>query len=109
MSAVTDGGKVIMVGSPRGVAGEVDFYRDLHGRSISLIGAHGSSIGAEPREGFPFTRERALRLIVHLLESGKLRVDDLITHYVHTSDIGIMYEGLLHHPEEYLGVALHWH
>jgi len=109
MSAVTDGGKVIMVGSPRGVAGEVDFYRDLHGRSISLIGAHGSSIGAEPREGFPFTRERALRLIVHLLESGKLRVDDLITHYVHTSDIGIMYKGLLHHPEEYLGVALHWH
>ncbi len=108
MSVVRDGGKVIMVGSPRGIAGDVDFYHNLHGRSISLIGAHGSSIGAEPREGFPFTRKRALRLIVHLLESGKLRVDDLISHHVHTSDIGSMYEGLLNRPEEFLGVTLYW-
>ncbi|MDQ3654981.1 MAG: zinc-binding dehydrogenase [Chloroflexota bacterium] len=108
MSAVRDGGKVVMVGSPRGIASEVDFYHDLHGRSISLIGAHGSSIGAEPREGFPFTRARALRLIVHLLESGKLETDDLITHSVHTGDLGRMYEGLLHQPEEFLGVTLHW-
>ncbi|HEY3228001.1 MAG TPA: zinc-binding alcohol dehydrogenase [Roseiflexaceae bacterium] len=108
MSAVADGGKVIMVGSPRGIAGEVDFYWDLHGRSISLIGAHGSAIGVEPREKFPFTRERALRLIVHLLESGKLRIDDLITHHVHTSELQPMYEGLLNQRDEFLSVTLHW-
>jgi 2-desacetyl-2-hydroxyethyl bacteriochlorophyllide A dehydrogenase len=108
MSAVTDGGKVVMVGSPRGIAADVDFYWDLHGRSISLIGAHGSAIGVEPREKFPFTRERAFRLIVHLLESGKLELDDLITHRVHASELGAMYEGLLRNRDEFLGVALHW-
>ncbi len=108
MSAVADGGQVIMVGSPRGIAGDVDFYHDLHGRSIALIGAHGSAIGVEPREKFPFTRERALRLIVHLLESGKLKLDDLITHHVHASELQTMYEGLLHRRDEFLGVTLHW-
>ena len=108
MAAVADGGKVIMVGSPRGIAGDVDFYADLHGRSISLIGAHGSALGLEPREKFPFTRSRALGLIVHLLERGKLNITDLITHYVYTGALHAMYDGLLHRPDEFLGVALHW-
>lgn len=108
MSIVTDGGQVIMVGSPRGIAGDVDFYWDLHGRSISLIGAHGSAIGELPREKFPFVRDRAFRLIVHLLESGKLRIDDLISHHAYGGDAHAMYEGLLHHRDEFLGVTLHW-
>ena len=108
MGAVSDGGTVVMVGSPRGIAGDVDFYHDLHGRSITLVGAHGSAIGTEPREKFPFTRERALRLIVHLLESGKLQLDDLLTHHAHAGELRAMYEGLLHRREEFLGVTLHW-
>jgi 2-desacetyl-2-hydroxyethyl bacteriochlorophyllide A dehydrogenase len=108
MSSVVDGGKVIMVGSPRGVAGEVDFYWDLHGRSISLIGAHGSAIGNEPREKFPFVRDRALRTIVHFLESGKLKIDDLITHHVHGAEAKAMYDGLLNQRDDFLAVTLHW-
>jgi 2-desacetyl-2-hydroxyethyl bacteriochlorophyllide A dehydrogenase len=108
MSAVTDGGKVIMVGSPRGIAGDVDFYWDLHGRSISLIGAHGSAIGNQPREKFPFVRDRALQLIVHLLESGKLQIDDLVTHHVHADNAHAMFEGLLKQRDDYLAVTLHW-
>jgi 2-desacetyl-2-hydroxyethyl bacteriochlorophyllide A dehydrogenase len=108
MSAVVDGGKVIMVGSPRGIADEVDFYWDLHGRSISLIGAHGSAIGVEPREKFPFVRDRALRLIVHFLESGKLKIDDLGTHHVHGAELKPMYDGLLNQRDDFLAVTLHW-
>ena len=108
MHIVADGGQVIMVGSPRSIAGDVDFYWDLHGRSISLIGAHGSAIGNEPREKFPFIRERALRLLVHLIEHGKLPLDDLITHHVHGSELQAMYEGLLKQRDQFLGVTVHW-
>jgi 2-desacetyl-2-hydroxyethyl bacteriochlorophyllide A dehydrogenase len=108
MNVVVDGGKVIMVGSPRGIAGDVDFYWDLHGRSLALIGAHGSAIGVEPREKFPFIRDRALRLIVHMLESGKLKIDDLITHHVHTSELKSIYDGLLNQRDEFLAATLHW-
>jgi hypothetical protein len=97
-----------MVGSPRGIAGEVDVYWDLHGRSIQLIGAHGSAIGNEPREKFPFTRERAFRLLIHLLESGKVKIDDLVTHHAHAGELQAMYEGLLKQRDEFLAVTLHW-
>lgn len=108
MNIVADGGKVVMVGSPRGIAGDVDFYWDLHGRSIQLIGAHGSAIGQEPREKFPYVQRRAMRFLVHLLESGKLKIDDLISHDVHGSELGAMYDGLLNRKDEFLLVTSHW-
>jgi 2-desacetyl-2-hydroxyethyl bacteriochlorophyllide A dehydrogenase len=108
MHVVADGGKVVMVGSPRGIAGDVDFYWDLHGRSIQLIGAHGSAVGVEPREKFPFVRQRAMRLLIHFFESGKLRIDDIVTHTIHGSEIAAMYEGLLNQREDFIGVAVHW-
>ena len=108
MNVVADGGRVVMVGSPRGIAGDVDFYWDLHGRSITLIGAHGSAIGTVPRENFPFIRERTMRLLVHWIESGKVKLDDLITHDVHADQAAAMYDGLLNRRDEFLGVTLHW-
>jgi 2-desacetyl-2-hydroxyethyl bacteriochlorophyllide A dehydrogenase len=108
MNVVADGGRVVMVGSPRGIAGDVDFYWDLHGRSITLIGAHGSAIGVEPRQHFPFVRERAMRLLVHWVESGRVTFDDLVSHDVHAGEAAAMYDGLLNRRDEFLGVALHW-
>ncbi len=108
MHAVSDGGRVVMVGSPRGIAGDVDFYWDLHGRSITLIGAHGSAIGQTAREHFPFVRDRAIRTLVHLLESGRVELRDLITHFVPGDAAPAMYEGLLNRRDDYIGVALHW-
>ena len=105
---VADGGAVMLVGSPRGIAQNFDTYWDLHGRSVSIIGAHGSAVGTAPRDKFPFTRERALPLLVHFLESGKLRLADLVTHYVPGSDLEAMYTGLLDQRDDFLGVALHW-
>ena len=92
----------------RGIAGDVDFYWDLHGRSITLIGAHGSAIGTAPRENFPFIRERTMRLLVHWVESGKVKLDDLITHDVNADQAATMYDGLLNRRDEFLGVTLHW-
>ncbi len=108
MRVVADGGKVIMVGSPRGIAGDVDFYWDLHGRSIQLIGAHGSAIGTTARERFPFVRDRALRLLVHLLETGRLDLTEIITHRVRGDALKPVYDGLLNDRDAYIGVAVHW-
>lgn len=105
---VADGGQVVLVGSPRGIIEQFDTYWDLHGRSVTITGAHGSAIGAGVRDRFPFTRARALPLLVHLLESGKLRIDDLVTHAVDGRELDGMYRGLLDRRDEFLGVALHW-
>lgn len=105
---VADGGQVVLVGSPRGTIQTFDSYWDLHGRSVTVTGAHGSAIGVQPRGNFPFTRERAWPLLIHFLESGKLHLRDLITHAVEGHELDSMYDGLLHRRNEFLGVTLRW-
>src|SRR5207244_2635398 len=41
MSLACDAGQVVVVGSPRGRAREVNFYDDLHRRYLEVTGAHG--------------------------------------------------------------------
>jgi 2-desacetyl-2-hydroxyethyl bacteriochlorophyllide A dehydrogenase len=108
MSLAEDGGRVVLLGSPRGKADDVDFYSDLHRRSLHVIGAHDSGIGFQSRERFPWTNDRVLPYIVHSLRRGRFRVDDLITHCVRPERLQEMYEGLLHQKEEFLGVVLDW-
>lgn len=109
MSLAADGGQVVLLGSPRGRAENVDFYSDLHRRSLHVIGAHDSGIGFSVRERFPWTNERVLPYIIHSLQRGRFRVDDLITHLVRPDQLLEMYGGLLHRKEEFLGVVLDWH
>src|SRR5205807_5621663 len=44
MSLACDAGQVVVVGSPRGRAKEVNFYDDLHRRYIEVTGAHGNML-----------------------------------------------------------------
>lgn len=108
MSLAADAGRVVLLGSPRGRAESVDFYSDLHRRSLHVIGAHDSGIGFTARERFPWTNERVLPYLIHSMQRGRFRVDDLITHVVRPERLPEMYEGLLHRKEEFLGVVLDW-
>ena len=44
MSLACDAGQVVVVGSPRGKAKDVNFYDDLHRRYIEVTGAHGNML-----------------------------------------------------------------
>ncbi|GAB4110183.1 MAG: zinc-binding alcohol dehydrogenase [Roseiflexaceae bacterium] len=108
LKIVADGGQVVLVGSPRGIISNFDSYWDLHGRSVTVTGAHGSAIGAGVRGNFPFTRDRAWPLLIHLLESGKIRLSEVITHAVDGREIDQMYRGLIDRRDEFLAVSLRW-
>jgi threonine dehydrogenase-like Zn-dependent dehydrogenase len=103
-----EAGTVVVLGSPRGVAQEVDFYRDLHRRSLRLVGAHDSGIGAVVREGFEYTNQRIVPALVDWVATGRVPVDDLISHHVPAVALAEMYAGLLEDKERFLGVVLDW-
>jgi threonine dehydrogenase-like Zn-dependent dehydrogenase len=103
-----EAGKVIVLGSPRGIAQEVEFYRDLHRRSLRLIGAHDSGIGTTIREGFECTNERIVPALVDWIHRGQVPVDDLITHLMPASALSELYQGLLDDKDRYLGAVLDW-
>jgi 2-desacetyl-2-hydroxyethyl bacteriochlorophyllide A dehydrogenase len=108
LKLVDDGGQVVLVGSPRGIIQNFDSYWDLHGRSVTITGAHGSAIGAQVRPHFPFTRDRALPLLAHFAAGGKLNLTQMITHHVHAENAPEMYEGLRVKRDEFLAVTMHW-
>jgi 2-desacetyl-2-hydroxyethyl bacteriochlorophyllide A dehydrogenase len=103
-----EGGTVLVLGSPRGTAPDVDFYRDLHRRNLRLLGAHDSGIGGTIRESFAYTDTRVVPALVDWVLRGTVPVDDLISHHVPASALAEMYQGLLEDKDRFLGVVLDW-
>ncbi len=110
MSLACDGGQVVVVGSPRGKAKEVNFYDDLHRRYIEVTGAHGNMLfePAHARLAGAWDINKAQRWLLGALASGRLSLAGLITHRIAPEQLGDAYEGLLKNKEEYLGVVVRW-
>ena len=110
MSLACDGGQVVVVGSPRGKAKEVNFYDDLHRRYIEVTGAHGNMLfePAHTRLAGAWDIDKAQNWLLASLASGRLSLDGLIKHRITPEQIGTAYEGLLKKKEEYLGAVVRW-
>jgi 2-desacetyl-2-hydroxyethyl bacteriochlorophyllide A dehydrogenase len=110
MSLACDGGQVVVVGSPRGKAKEVNFYDDLHRRYLEVTGAHGNMLfeSAHTRLAGAWDIDKAQNWLLAALASGRLNLDGLITHRIAAADLGRAYDGLLKKKDEYLGVVLRW-
>ncbi len=110
MSLACDGGQVIVVGSHRGIAKEVNFYDDLHRRYIEVLGAHGNMLFEPAHIRLPgaWSIHKAQHWLLGSLASGRLSTEKLVTHTITPDRIGNAYEGLLKKKEEYLGVVVKW-
>ena len=102
-----DGGRVVLLGSPRGTA-EIDLYRAIHHKGVSLIGAHARVSGHPYTIRDPWTRERNLDLVLSLFADGSLLSEGLISHRVQPDDVGETYEMLVERPRDFLGVLIEW-
>ncbi|WP_127588341.1 zinc-dependent alcohol dehydrogenase [Paenibacillus koleovorans] len=103
LDAVRDHGQVILLGSPRGKA-EIDIYRHIHRKGVSLIGAHGNIKGID---GLPTSAE-LLRYVLRLIANGSLRTEPLLSHVLHWSEVQQGYELLHQRKENALGIVLDW-
>jgi len=110
MSLACDAGQVVVVGSPRGRAKEVNFYDDLHRRYIEVTGAHGNMLfePAHTRLAGAWDINKAQAWLLAALASGRLSVAGLITQRIAPEQLGTAYEGLLKKKEEYLCAVIRW-
>src|SRR5262249_40787408 len=81
MSLACDGGQVVVVGSPRGKAKEVNFYDDLHRRYIEVTGAHGNMLfeAAHTRLAGAWDISKAQHWLLGSMASGRLNMGGLVT------------------------------
>ncbi|MBX7104164.1 MAG: zinc-binding dehydrogenase [Gemmataceae bacterium] len=110
MRLACDAGQVIVVGSPRGVAGQVNFYDDLHRRSLEVSGAHGNMLfeSSHSRLAGAWDIDKAQRWLIAALASRRLSLAGLVTHSITGDQLREAYEGLLHSRETHLGVVINW-
>jgi 2-desacetyl-2-hydroxyethyl bacteriochlorophyllide A dehydrogenase len=110
MALACDGGQVVVVGSPRGKAKDVNFYDDLHRRYLEVTGAHGNMLfePAHIRLTGAWGIDKAQHWLLAALASAHLNLNGLVTHPIQPSELGSAYEGLLKNKEAYLGVVVLW-
>ncbi len=110
MALACDGGQVVVVGSPRGRAKDVNFYDDLHRRYLEVTGAHGNMLfePAHTRLAGAWDINKAQTWLLGALASGRLNLAGLVTQRLAPADLGGAYEGLLKKKEGYLGVVVRW-
>jgi len=110
MSLACDAGQVVVVGSPRGKAKEVNFYDDLHRRYIEVTGAHGNMLfePAHARLAGAWDINKAQSWLLRQLAAGRLSLAGLVTHTITPEQLGDAYEGLLKDKDNYLGVLMKW-
>jgi 2-desacetyl-2-hydroxyethyl bacteriochlorophyllide A dehydrogenase len=110
MALACDAGQVVVVGSPRGRAKDVNFYDDLHRRYLEVTGAHGNML-FEPgrtRLAGAWDIDKAQTWLLAALASGRLNLNGLVTHRIRADGLDAAYQGLLQQKEEYLGVLVRW-
>jgi 2-desacetyl-2-hydroxyethyl bacteriochlorophyllide A dehydrogenase len=110
MKLACDGGQVVVVGSPRGIAANVNFYDDLHRRYLEVTGAHGNMLFEANRHRIPgnWDIDKAQHWLLEAIRDGRLKLDGLVTHSIAPDQLAPTYEGLLHRKNEYLGVVIRW-
>jgi threonine dehydrogenase-like Zn-dependent dehydrogenase len=110
MALACDGGQVVIVGSPRGKAKDVNFYDDLHRRYLEVTGAHGNMLfePAHVRLAGTWDIDKAQHWLLAALDSGRLSLAGLVTQRIQPEALGEAYDGLLKNKEQYLGVTIHW-
>ncbi len=100
-------GRVVLLGSPRGRV-EIDPYANIHAPGVTVIGAHAATTPGAETVASRWTIRANFELVLDLLANGKLTVGPLISHRLPAADAVGVYEAIVTHPEEYLGVLFDW-
>ena len=104
--ATRDGGRVVLLGSPRGATKEFDFGQ-LADRSISLLGAHVSNLPtgtAEAGRNYKGAAETVLRL----LADKSIDVAPLTSTEVNPWESGGFYRRLSQNRHDWVGACFRW-
>ena len=99
--------RVILLGSPRGRI-EIDPYRDIHSKGVALIGAHANTTASVPNAYHPWTVAQHRRFAMEMMRQGRLHTDGLISHTVPSSEALPVWDALMTHQQDYMGVIIDW-
>jgi predicted dehydrogenase/threonine dehydrogenase-like Zn-dependent dehydrogenase len=102
------GGRVVLLGSSRGVTSGFDFERLVAARGVELLGAHVSSVAAQESAPGRWTRRDEARLFLDLAARRTLRLEPLVGRIVRPADANAVYDELLASEHGAIGIVFDW-
>ena len=107
--------RVVLLASTRGTTDNVNFYRYVHKKGLTIIGAH-DSIRPRDREDDPTTEtiptlwssRRDIDAAMAMLASGRVSVTPLITHRIMPDDFKTAYDLLFTSDPSLVGCLFDW-
>lgn len=110
LKATANYGQLVILGSPRvAVTGDLtELFSDVHLRWITVRGALEWLVPMYPDIGERTSHWSKQAMIFDWITRGELQIAPLISHQLPPAQIKEAYEGLLHQPDTYTGVALLW-
>lgn len=101
-------GRISLLGCTRVSDADIDFYRYVHRRGVSLIGAH---TFVRPKEdsypGYWTTRDD-YRTLLALIAAGRLKVKPMISEIVSPQSAPAIYKRLAEQQHPPLGIVFDW-
>jgi len=101
-------GRVILLGSTRGETSSVNFYRDVHKKGLTIIGAHETARPYVDSYGGWWTMEADQKVALQLLAQQRLKVSPFITHRFYWQQAPAAYDRLKQWNSKTLGMLLEW-
>jgi 2-desacetyl-2-hydroxyethyl bacteriochlorophyllide A dehydrogenase len=107
-------GELILLGSPRGdyQANLTPYLNKTHlcPTCVTVKGAHEwrYPVSGDDKNFIKHSISRNVEILLGLIATGRLKVDELTTHVVSPSKAPDVYDGLRNRKDEYLGVVFDW-
>jgi 2-desacetyl-2-hydroxyethyl bacteriochlorophyllide A dehydrogenase len=101
-------GRVVLLGSIRGVTESVDFYNDVHKKGLTIIGAHGHLRADSQDAPGLFTAASDQRIAVELITSGRVDADAMVTEWATPDQASRVYSRLIARDAQLMTIGFDW-
>ena len=101
-------GRVALLGCTRSSKFEIDYYGKVHGRGISLIGAHTMARPKNESSSGLWTDADDLRAVLGLIKGKRLNFKDMISEIHSPSEAQTVYDRLVNEKNFPIGVLFDW-
>ncbi len=101
-------GRVALLGCTRSSKFEIDYYGKVHGRGISLIGAHTMARPKNESAAGLWTDADDLKAVLNLIKGNRLNFKDMISEIHSPSDAQTVYDRLVREKNFPVGVLFDW-
>jgi 2-desacetyl-2-hydroxyethyl bacteriochlorophyllide A dehydrogenase len=101
-------GHVVLLASSRGETTNVNFYRDVHKKGLTIFGAHDSIRPALDDHLFYQTQRTDDETVLKLMAGGRIQTGPLVSDVVSFEDAPEAYERLARRDEPLMLIAFKW-